>query len=278
MFKNLWQLLMLYLVLGATPGEGEGDKGAGGDAEGGEGSDAGGEGAESSDDDTLPGDDLDSLIETVEGDDKGPKDQDGKGRENAAIRDARKRAQDAEEARIRAEATLEAERRMRSTQQPTEDQRLYEQEEARLKDSEVTDLEKWQIRSNRTLRNVTQNANRTMAQAADLQDRSAFERLEITNPKVYKLYAAKVEKAKADMNAKGQDAPRLALLRFLIGNDVMDGKLKSGTTRKAAAAAAAGETRGVDRGRSPGARSDVSGKGRMSDADKRKERLKGVII
>ena len=267
MFKKLWQMWMLYLVLGIA---GEDDP---------EPDDETLDGDTPPDDappdDELPADDLDSLIETVEADDKiKPKET---GRENEAIRTARKRAQEAEEARIRAEATLDAERRMRAPPQASEDQRLWQAEEAKLGDTEASDLEKWQIRSNRTLRANTQATNRAMATANDMQDRTAFDRLQISNPKVYKLYQDKVEKALGDMRSKGQDAPRLALLRFMIGNDVMEGKLKSGTRKKADTAT--GETKsGIDRGRSPGARSDVSGKGKMTDHQKRAERLKGVVI
>jgi hypothetical protein len=276
MLTKLWQMLLLYLVLGIVDGEKAG--GEGGES-GGEGDDAGAAGdAEGGDADTdLPDDDLDSLIETVEGggDKAGEK---AGGRENEAIRSARKRAQDAEEARIRAEATLEAERRMRTTPQESDDQRLYQAEEARLRDPEVPDIEKWQIKSNRTLRANTLASNRAMSTAADMQDQSAFNRLEISNPKVFKLYSGKVEKALADMRARGQDAPRLALLRFLIGNDVIEGNLKSGTSKKAAAATELNKSAGVDRGRSPGARSDVSGRGKMSEHEKRKERLRGQPI
>jgi hypothetical protein len=280
MLMKLWQMLVLYLALGIVDGEkaggdggdggGEGDDAGAGGGDGGDAGEAGGEG-------DLPDDDLDSLIETVEkgGGEEGEK---AGGRENEAIRAARKRAQKAEEARIRAEATLETERRMRTPPQASEDQRLFEAEEARLRDTEVPDIEKWQIRSNRTLRANTQAANRAMSTAADMQDQSAFARLEISNPKVFKLYSTKVEKALADMRAKGQDAPRLALLRFLIGNDVIEGNLKSSTGKKAAAATAGKQAAGVDRGRSPGARSDVSGKGKTSEHDKRKERLRNVPI
>jgi hypothetical protein len=265
MLKQLWELWKLYLVLGIAGDDPPADDPPADEPP-----------ADDPPADELPADDLDSLIETVEagGDDKDDKPP---SRENAAIRDARKRAQDAEEARIRAEATLEAERRMRQPQAYSDDQRLYDQEEARLRADDATDLEKWQIRSNRTLRANTQAANRALTSAADMQDKSAFDRLEISNPKVYKLYADKVEKALGEMRGRGQDAPRLALLRFMIGNDVMEGKLKSGTGKKASTTTS--ETRStIDRGRSPGARSDVSGKGRMSEQEKRRERLKGVII
>jgi hypothetical protein len=269
MLKKLWQLWMLYMVLGIVDGDG-----AGGEAQGAEGQE-GTEGGEGDEGEGLPEGDLDSLIERVEAIGEGEAEKPKPSRENEAIRAARKRAQDAEEARIRAEATLDAERRMRAPQ-ANEDQQLWSQEEARLRDSEATDLEKWQIRSNRTLRANTQAANRALSSAADTQDRTAFDRLEITNPKVYKLYADKVERQLAEMRGRGESAPRLALLRYMIGNDVMEGKLKSGTTKKSTAT----ETPkpGIDRGRSPGARSDVNGRGRVSEQDKRRERLRGQII
>lgn len=265
---KMWQLWLAFLVLGIADGEsgGEGD-GEEGDKEPPEGEEPPPEG------DELPGDDLDSLIETVEDDGGETK---SKPRANDAIRTARERAQAADEARIRAEATLDAERRMRTSQQgPSEDQRLYEQEEARLRDPEVAEIEKWQIRSNRTLRANTQAANTAMLTAADMQDKAAFDRLEFTKPKVYKAYADKVEKALTEMRGRGEKAPRLALLSFLIGKDVIDGKVQSTGSKKATRQA---ENSGVDRGKPPGARSDVAGKGKMTNLQKLEAKLKGVRI
>ena len=118
---KLWQLLLAFLTLGVAEGEeagGEEGGGEGGEAETG-GEEPGSEGSE------LPADDLDSLIESVEGDQGGEENAGGK--QNASIREMRRRTQEAEAARIRAEAQLEEARRGR--QQPpqaSEEQRLYE--------------------------------------------------------------------------------------------------------------------------------------------------------
>jgi hypothetical protein len=271
MFMNLWQLLMLYLVLGIVDGEGaDGEPGGEGEGEpepgGGE---PAGEGEPESEDD-----DLDALINAAE-----PEPEPGKkaGRENAAIRDARKRAQDAEEARIRAEATLEAERRMRQGQQPSEDQRQWEAEEAKLRDPDVSDQEKWQIRSNRTIRQAAFNSNQALSTAADIRDATEFDRLATTNPKVYDRYKDRVEKMRGEWAAKGVFPPRKELLKMLLGEDILNGKVKS-TAKPKAAAGAEERTTTIDRGRSPGARSDVTGKGRMSEHEKRAQRLKGVAL
>lgn len=264
MFKKFWLWLMLYLKLGAVaPANPPDDPPVDPPAD---------DPPADPPEDLSPGDDLDSLLEEVDppADEPTPP----AGRENEAIRAARERAQRAEEARIRAEATLEAERRMRAPAADTDEQRLFEQEEARLRDPEVPEVEKWQIKSNRTLRANTRAANQALTTAADMRDRSDFDRLAVTNPKVHKLYADKVEKALSDMRSKGQDAPRLALLRFMIGNDVMEGKLKSATKPKMAAAQAST----VNRGRTPGARSDVAARGKQTESQARRARLENVNI
>lgn len=272
MLKNLWQLLMLYLVLGIADGEGAGgEEEPGGEAEGGEA-----EGREqSTETETESGDDdLDALIETVEKPDgEGEKKV---GRENEAVRRLRKERQDAEEARIRAEATLEAERRMRQNAQPSEDQRQWEAEEAKLRDPETSDTEKWQIRSNRTIRQAAFNSNQALSTAADIRDATEFDRLATTNPKVYDRYKDRVEKLRGEWAAKGVFPPRKELLKMLLGADILDGKVKSGPKPKAKTGAE--ERSGVDRGKPPGARSDVTGKGKMSEHEKRAQRLKGIAL
>jgi hypothetical protein len=227
MLKKLLELLALYLKLGESSSEPE-DKGNAGETDK----------LEDTETDTAPdetaADDLESLIDTAEDElpdnkEADPEGRDKGGRENAAIRDARKRAQDAEDARIRAEATLEAERRIRQERPSsgqTEEQRLWAEEDERLKDPNIDKLERWQIESNRTLRATTTRANNALNQAAEMQDKTAFERLAMSNPKVYDRYKDKVETALTNMRQQGQNAPRLALLRFLIGDDMMNGKLK----------------------------------------------------
>lgn len=261
MLEKFWQLLMLYLVLGVGDDDPPADPPA---------DDPPADDPPADDPvDGLPGDDLDSLIETVEnGGDGKPKG----GRENDTIRTLREEKQRETEARIRAEAERDAHARIRNAQ-PSDEQRIFEEEEQKLRNSEVSETEKWQIRSNRTLRANTNAANQAFSTAADMRDQMEFDRLRDTNPKVHKLYAPKVEKALNEARAKGQSIPRLALLRFLIGDDIVNGKVKS--AKKAAAAAPAGT---VNRGKSPGARSDTNGKGRGNEHDARKERLRNVIL
>jgi len=158
------------------------------------------------------------------------------------------------------------------TPAPTDEQRTHEQEEARLHDPKTTELERWQIQSNRTLRENNRKSGMALFQAQDISDRTAFNQLAVTKPAIHKRYAERVEAEVTRMRAAGQNAPREAVLRYLIGNDAMEGKLSA---KKAAKAA---DTSTIDRGRSPGARSDVAARGRMTESQKREKRLEGVQI
>ncbi len=156
---------------------------------------------------------------------------------------------------------------------PTEEQRVHQQEEERLRDPKTTELERWQINSNRTLRANKHASNMALFQAHDVADRTAFNQLAITKPAIHKRYAERVEAEIVRMRASGQNAPREAVLRYLIGNDALDGKLSAKKTPKPAA-----EQSTIDRGRSPGARSDVASRGRLTEAQKREKRLDGMQI
>lgn len=296
MLKKYLQMLMLYLALGVTGqdggddqggtgdgaagGEGEGDAGDSGDGEGDAGGAGEGEGA-------APGDDLDSLLDLVETPGTGGRPASESGRENAEVREARERAQRETEARIRAEAERDLLRRGNQPGADDEARRLFDQEETILRDPNATDVERWQVRSNRTLRantkaatDATNAANRALMEAADGRDRTQFDRLATTKPKVHKLYESRVEDELQKMRGRGENAPRMAILQFLIGKDVIEGKVRSKPARKAAAAGAGNEEQntGVDRGKSPGARSDVSAKARQTERQKREKRLEGVRI
>lgn len=282
MLKKLWQRLLLFFVLGAEAGQSGDDtvdSGSGGDD-----TVAGGdEGGDGSDDSGLGGD-LDSLIDDAQVDDTVSGGESGGKRANDGVRTARERAQAAEAAQIRAEATLEAERRIYATRNapPSDEQRTFDDEERRLRElSTVTtpeaELEKWQIKSNRTLRANTSASRQALSQAEDMRDRAQFDRLAVTKPKLYAAYADRVEQQLEQLRKNGQSAPREALLRFVIGNDIIEGKVKS-IPKARQPAARAGNGSQVDRGRVPGARSDVSARGAQSEREKRRERLKGVPI
>ncbi len=275
MSRKLKWLLLRYFTLGVV----EGEDGGAGDAEdaGADGgaADAGAQGGDEGGLDDLGGGDLESLIEAGEA--TLPDDKAAKKREADEL--ARER-----EARIRAEVERDTERRLRAESghraQPNAEQAIFEEEQRRLADPATTEIEKWQIQSNRTLRANTQASNRAMTEAADMRDQAQFDRLAITHPKVHKAYAERVESELQKMRAQGQNAPRAALLRFILGNDMIEGKLKGKTARKPAAAAADAGARpsGVSRGKPPGARSDVSAKQRQTEREKREARLANVQI
>lgn len=191
----------------------------------------------------------------------------------AAATQAAQELKEAKEERDRLKAELEAARRQpASAPGVTDEQRLHEQEEAKLRDGKTTELERWQINSNRTLRESKRSSAAALIQAQDLSDRTGFNQLAITNPAIHKRYAERVEAELTKMRGGGQNAPREAILRFLIGDDAIKGVLKS---KKPAGKV---EAQIVDRGKSPGARSDVAAKGRLTEAQKREKRLDGVQL
>lgn len=128
------------------------------------------------------------------------------------------------------------------------------------------------IQTDRELRALKAETRQTRSVSEDLADRASFERLEITKPKLYAKYAKRVEEARSTYPG----APRAAILRLLIGDDAMNGTIKP----KVAPKPAAPEGNRVDRGRSPGTRSDVRPRnaGTMNDREKRMARLRDRTI
>jgi hypothetical protein len=129
-------------------------------------------------------------------------------------------------------------------------------------------MERWQIQANRTLRATQAEARQAMFQAQDMSDRTRFESKIASDPRRAK-YADRVEEAIRSERAAGRNAEREAVYYYMLGKDIADGKLKP----KAKAAPA------VPRGKSPGVRSDVQGRGRpSSDRDKLRARLENTNI
>ncbi len=261
---RLWLLLLAFLCLGATEGEGgESESAAGGEEAG----------ASGGDEETL-----DDLIALAEG--AGDESTEGAEQptEGAALKEARRRNQeiqnqlDAERsARTAAEARAAPPQRQVDPDYEREEQELAAARTAGQSQEQLNWLA-WKIDGNRKIRQAQQASFGALAEARDLQDRTAFERLEITNPKFYKRYATRVEAAMNEMRARGQNAPRLAVLRLLIGDDVVNGNVKASKKTPAAA------TGGVDRGRTPNARGDVGAKGKLSEHQKRTARLENQRI
>lgn len=146
------------------------------------------------------------------------------------------------------------------------------EEDRKLNDPNVTDLEKWQIKANRELRAGRNDSQNALAQARDIDDRTKFSKLESQNPVLFKRYEARVEEEFQKTRAAGNMVPRAAILSLMVGSDMLQGKL----TKKAAPEKKPGA--GVNRGRLPGARSDTTGKSGKSEHEKLRARLEGVQI
>lgn len=145
-------------------------------------------------------------------------------------------------------------------------------EDAKLKDPNTSELEKWQINANRELRTGRSMAQAALMQANDVNDRTAYSSLCISNP-LAKKYETRVEQAIVGMRKNGQNASREAVFKYLLGEDMVAGKFK----KKSATPPA--DTKRAPRGATPGARSDVPGRGApQSEKDKRRARLENQQI
>jgi hypothetical protein len=188
-------------------------------------------------------------------------------RAQKAIIDARVRAQTAE--RELAEARAQLEQTRRAPAQPSADQMLWQQEEETLRNPETSDWQKYAINANRAARQATVTSQTALQRAEDLSDRAEFAAVGVEKPKLYAAYKDRVEQHLAAARKEGRNPPRKEIMTYLVGKDMMEGKVK-GTVNAAKPTVNARAS----------ARSDVaaSGGARMSDAEKRAKRLENVRI
>lgn len=184
---------------------------------------------------------------------------------------ARERAQQAERDLATARAELEVARRAPQQQTPTQDQLLWQQEEAVLNNPDAEGWQKYAVQANRAARAAQSDSRTALQRAEDLADRTSFAVLASTKPKLYAAYKDRVEDKLKDLRSKGNNAPREALLALMVGEDMLSGKLKANKTGTAKTGAAPRAS----------VRSDVTaapGGGRMSDHEKRAKRLENIRI
>ena len=172
-------------------------------------------------------------------------------------------ARAAEAERIAREAQEQVQRLQAQAQKPDP---LADEEERKLRDPNTSDLEKWQIQSNRALRASQQQSQQALFQAQDMADKTAYTTKGISNP-IYSKYADRVEAELGKARANGSNVPREVILQLLIGRDMLAGQFKA----KPAATP-------VNRGKPNAARSDVGRRGSQSEHDKRRARLENQIL
>ncbi|WP_193098014.1 hypothetical protein [Burkholderia sp. Z1] len=146
----------------------------------------------------------------------------------------------------------------------------FQREEERLRATDVTDIERWQIQSNRTLRQSQQAAQTALFQAQDLRDQTLFESKIASDPHRAR-YRDRVEQAIQEERRAGRNASREAVYYYMLGKDIADGKLKPKAKAKTPAA-------DVPRGKSPGVRSTVPNARGQTEHQKRAARLADVNI
>lgn len=146
-----------------------------------------------------------------------------------------------------------------------------DEEERILRDPASTEQQKWTINANRELRANRQIAQASIATAYDVSDKTEFSALMTSNP-LAKKYEARVEEKLKAARASGQNPSRANIFKYLLGEDMVDGKYQKKKPAAAAAPAAA------PRGRTPGVRSDVPGKTSLTEREKRRQRLENVQI
>jgi hypothetical protein len=272
MIERYLHLLLAFLALCAVGDESEGDDPPEG-VDAADGEDAEGDQDEGGDDDGT----LDDLLEntSLEGDD-------GELATRKPVAPAVKRERERAE---RAERELEIERAAARRNQPPADPRTLidpqvEEENAYLEnvrkngDADAFKQAQWYVNQQRATRQATNASQAALRTMDDMRDLTTFQRLEVTNPKVFKRYEKRVEQALAQTRQAGQNAPRGAILRLLIGQDIMDGKVKTKSTKRAPAADGSQK---VDRGALPGARTDTR-RGAQSAHDKLRAKLENVPL
>ncbi|KUY70812.1 hypothetical protein [Burkholderia sp. RF4-BP95] len=157
----------------------------------------------------------------------------------------------------------------RTTTSPATD-RDFEAEETRLRDPNLDPMERWQIQSNRTLRQSQQAAQAALFQAQDLRDQTLFESKIASDPHRAR-YRDRVEAAVQEERRAGRNASRESVYYYMLGKDIADGKLKPKAKAKAPAA-------DVPRGKTPGVRSTVPAGRGQTEHQKRAARLADVNI
>lgn len=206
--------------------------------------------------DSTDDDDLDLPIDDLPND---PPVRSAPRRDDSAERLARLEAEVERRGRLAAEA---------ATRQPAPVDTEYQREEERLRSPETTEMERWQIQANRTLRDTQRQAQQAMFQAQDMSDRARFESKIANEPRRAK-YSERVEEEVQKARQRGQQASREDVYYWMLGKDIAEGKLKAKPKTS---------TPAVPRGKPAGVRSDVQTRGRTTDQDKRRARLENQNI
>jgi hypothetical protein len=111
-------------------------------------------------------------------------------------------------------------------------------------------------------------------QALEATDKSSYDSLCVTDARA-KKYSAEVEQKLTDLRMQGQNAPRAQVLRWLIGDKLLNQAPKDVEKQRKRGA----ENIVRQRGSGPAPRSDqTSTRGAKSEAEKRRQRLENITF
>lgn len=189
-----------------------------------------------------------------------------------ALRQTAKRAK--EEARTERDARIASDARLSALEARMNGGGAPANREAELPaDADATT--RFVFEGNKQLKNMAQKVDYATFKAEDAADRAEYYSKAPDDPLINK-YRVRVEAKYAELVKQGQRVPREAILTFLIGGDVREGKGPKATPSKAATEAA---TRVRAATGKPGSvRSDASGKERKSESEQRRKRLENVEL
>lgn len=223
------------------------------------------------------GDALDDLIDDADDPAKEASTDDPPEKPAPPSKRERELEQDLERERTR---TRELETRYappaRSAADPEADREQAEIDAARKSGNWNEESIKWLERQHtvaRSARAAERNSQSALAEARDISDKTRFDQMAVTKPGLHKKFSADVERMYAEQKSRGTPVSREVIFDLLIGRAVRTGDVKTKTK-----AAPAGGNK-VDRGRTPGVRSDVNGKGGgKNEREARRERLRNMNI
>lgn len=190
-----------------------------------------------------------------------------KRRGDTRIQALREREESERQGRVRAEEELQ---RIRGEQSRLDAERQRQQALAEENDEKIPYEQRIFKYTQRRDREMQERQQQLEARLLDTADRSEYAAKAQSNA-VYARYKDKVEQRLNEMRAQGRgNAPREAILKFLIGEDALSGKTaKTSSKQKDEAAARVTKARGEPIGARSDARAGSGGKSKLKDLEKR---------
>jgi chromosome segregation ATPase len=164
--------------------------------------------------------------------------------------------------------------RTTQTNQNTQEATIRQQEDAILNNPNADEWQKYAVKAQRQAREAEIQSKTALFEARNIRDKTDFQlKYSQSQPKAYNAYKERVESKFNEWASQGKIVSRSEIFKYLLGEDMAEGKLKVATKKPS-------ENVGAKRPQTPNVRSDVraSNTGGLSEAQKRVKRLENIII